>query len=456
MKIFKCVLAAVAVLALANASRAEMRSFTITFGAQTSSTKALDNSDFLTAVKSGRSYIADVSGVVNAFPEVESVKLSSSKNNGSFELTLTPEASIIAEYYEIAAARYNNQRDADASLTLNGLNVAVTSTDFDTIRIEAGPDVQPQRVSSLAVSASKRLYLRSITVFYDSANGSVPEESAAASAPQFLPAGGAVAVGELISVWSATPDAEIRYTTDGSDPTEESTLYTAPFSLPKSTLVKACAYAAGLAPSPVTEASFTVTAPQADVVAHFDFGSPESLNPAVTTPAVKEWVDLDCRSFTDSGAAVCFHATGDGNTHVRLYNSYDAGCDLRLYDGETMTVATLDPAAQIKSIDFEVSLSGTYDISLISEPGEYDLVMRRWTPAENEITREVTFMSVTQSRIRSMSVQLARTTGVRELDYRTGDHAVYYNARGLRMSKRPEPGFYIRVTPEGASKVIIR
>ena len=53
------------------------------------------------------------------------------------------------------------------------------------------------------------------------------------------------------------PDgAEIRYTTDGSVPTAESTLYSVPFSLTATTVVKAIAIKNGVS-SEVTSKTFT-------------------------------------------------------------------------------------------------------------------------------------------------------------------------------------------------------
>ena len=72
------------------------------------------------------------------------------------------------------------------------------------------------------------------------------------SGTQFIPEGGALAV----SLTCATPDAEIRYTLDGSDPTPSSGIYTAPLQLDQTTTTRARAFKAGFAPSDLTMAIY--------------------------------------------------------------------------------------------------------------------------------------------------------------------------------------------------------
>lgn len=64
------------------------------------------------------------------------------------------------------------------------------------------------------------------------------------------------------SIGCATPGAEIRYTLDGSEPTENSSVYSNPLTIDKTTTIKARAYKKGYKPSPVvsviaTEAIFS-------------------------------------------------------------------------------------------------------------------------------------------------------------------------------------------------------
>lgn len=60
-----------------------------------------------------------------------------------------------------------------------------------------------------------------------------------------------------VAITSATPKTEIRYTLDGSIPTEKSQLYTKPFAIQNSVLVKARAFKKGEPPSFVATQQFT-------------------------------------------------------------------------------------------------------------------------------------------------------------------------------------------------------
>lgn len=80
-----------------------------------------------------------------------------------------------------------------------------------------------------------------------------------AEAPTFSPPAGMYEGSVMVSLSSGTMDAEIRYTLDGNDPTATSTLYDGtPIALMQTTTVKAIAIAAGLEPSVVSEATYTI------------------------------------------------------------------------------------------------------------------------------------------------------------------------------------------------------
>ncbi|MGH7793438.1 MAG: chitobiase/beta-hexosaminidase C-terminal domain-containing protein [Candidatus Binatia bacterium] len=77
-------------------------------------------------------------------------------------------------------------------------------------------------------------------------------------APTIMPNGGSYTGPLSVSLQSAVSGASIYFTTDGSSPTQSSTLYTGVINLTKSTIVKARAFKSGYIPSAETSASFAV------------------------------------------------------------------------------------------------------------------------------------------------------------------------------------------------------
>jgi hypothetical protein len=66
-----------------------------------------------------------------------------------------------------------------------------------------------------------------------------------------------------VMLQTATSGGSIYYTTDGSAPTQSSTLYVGAFALTSSATVKAIAFKSGSNPSAVASAAFTVVTPPA-------------------------------------------------------------------------------------------------------------------------------------------------------------------------------------------------
>ncbi|MDG0810395.1 chitobiase/beta-hexosaminidase C-terminal domain-containing protein [Cohnella rhizosphaerae] len=79
--------------------------------------------------------------------------------------------------------------------------------------------------------------------------------------PAALPAGGAVNAGTQVVLTSPTESAAVYYTTDLSEPTASSTLYTGPIVLTGSTTIKAIAVKPGSTNSSVATFEYTVAMP---------------------------------------------------------------------------------------------------------------------------------------------------------------------------------------------------
>src|SRR5699024_12153609 len=72
------------------------------------------------------------------------------------------------------------------------------------------------------------------------------------------PEAGTVPIGTEVTLETRTDGAEIYYTLDGSDPSENGVLYDGPISIETDVTIKTIAQKEDLAPSVVTEFSYTV------------------------------------------------------------------------------------------------------------------------------------------------------------------------------------------------------
>ena len=94
-------------------------------------------------------------------------------------------------------------------------------------------------------------------LFFDPVGGS-PQTVVA---PMFNPGAGAVAAGQQVTISTATAGASIRYTTDGSTPSETAgTLYSTPVTVNSAETIQAIAYEAGMTDSSVSSAGYTISA----------------------------------------------------------------------------------------------------------------------------------------------------------------------------------------------------
>jgi hypothetical protein len=80
---------------------------------------------------------------------------------------------------------------------------------------------------------------------------------ASSSSSDFDPPAGIYSSPIYVTISSTTPGVTIRYTTDGSIPTETlGTIYTSPISITTTTTLKAVAYGNGYSVSPVAQAHY--------------------------------------------------------------------------------------------------------------------------------------------------------------------------------------------------------
>jgi kumamolisin len=110
-----------------------------------------------------------------------------------------------------------------------------------------------------------------------------------AATPSFSPAPGNYASPLSVSILDATPNSTIYYTTDNSNPTTSSAVYTAAIPVNAATTIKAMATAAGFGNSSVATGAYTIGAVDfslSDFPASLTIARSSSGNSTVTVSAV--------------------------------------------------------------------------------------------------------------------------------------------------------------------------
>ena len=147
------------------------------------------------------------------------------------------------------------------------------------------------------------------------------ETGGAVAMPTFSPVGGTYVEAQNVTISCETPDVDIYYTLDGSDPDDESTGYTSPISITETTTIKAIAYDGNDNTSSVATATYTIVTPMtiADVRA-------QGTGTVCTTGIVTSCVGTT-GYIQDNSAAICVYGisltVGDEITVTGALSEYN-------------------------------------------------------------------------------------------------------------------------------------
>lgn len=180
------------------------------------------------------------------------------------------------------------------------------------------------------------------------------------TAPVIFPFGGTFTNATQVTITNGTATSTIRYTTDGTDPTGSSTIYSGPITLTSSATIKAKATAPGMTDSLVKSATFTIVtaSPSSGTAATFvardtatqgnwrgAYGS-DGLNipqlggtfPSyanVTFSGASQWV----WNYTSSDAAALQKLSGTDRIASCWYAASGFSMDVTITDGQTHRLA---------------------------------------------------------------------------------------------------------------------
>jgi alpha-tubulin suppressor-like RCC1 family protein len=185
-----------------------------------------------------------------------------------------------------------------------------------------------------------RLPSRSVSAFY----------SLQPEAPTMTPGTGLYTSPQAVTLASATPSTTVRYTVDGSDPTDASPVYSSPISVATSTALKARAFRLEWTPSPVTSASFT-----------FAYGTlaPPIITPSPGTYAPNQMVTLAAAP----GATIRY--TLNGGIPTEMSSAYTGPISIGLSGTQTIR-------ARAYAVDYTTSalMTATFVVDATPPDGE--------------------------------------------------------------------------------------
>ena len=163
-------------------------------------------------------------------------------------------SNVILSYYVqyegtlTVSGTYYNITSIDGASTAKGSISYPTSTDFTSLN---GKTVT---VTGYYVGVSSNQY-------YNTMLGSIEEVVGSVAAPTFNPAGGTYNEAQTVTISCETPNVSIYYTTDGTDPDDESTLYEGPITVSQTTTIKAIAYDNNDNASAIASATYNIVTP---------------------------------------------------------------------------------------------------------------------------------------------------------------------------------------------------
>ena len=313
----------------------EETSYTITFK------DTGTDSDSSTKVSTIEKIIADGADYVTAIPVADNIynarsgrgiKFGTSSKTGTLELTLAQ--SVKPTKITFDAMQYNAN---EASITVNGNDFDLTGT-VTTYTIEYDGNTE---VTSITLATPvKRAYVTGITIYYIG-NGETPPTPITVAAPTFSVPEGTYTEAQTVTLACETEGAAIYYTLDGTDPTAESTLYTAPITISTTTTVKAIAIKDDVL-STVASATYTFPA-VAENIAAFKALDVNAEAVLTLTDAIVTHANGDNVFVEDATGGICFYKSGAGlvkgnklsGTIYGKYAEYKSLPELAVVSGKT-------------------------------------------------------------------------------------------------------------------------
>lgn len=295
--------------------------------------------------------------------------------------------------------------------------------------------------------------------------------------PVFSPAAGAVFAGTKVEITTSTEGASIHYTTDGSEPTEASALYSEPIEIAEAVTLKAIAVKEGFEASEVVVAEFTIREPGLYKGEFDTFNGGEPKTTYGTYTNATGWT-------AENSAILCGNEEGATDNNPKYSFIGDPTTLAVCMNGKTTAVGKITspvltggikdltfkyglPFADTK-IDFTVTVYGTdgevvatekvapesvekgvaYDFSMeVNYSDDFRIEIMNNSPSESTSNKDRTAIWNLTWNAYSSAIATAEVV--------TDAPAEFFNLQGVRVVN-PESGIFIRRQGNKVEKVVIR
>ena len=198
-----------------------------------------------------------------------------------------------------------------------------------------------------------------------------------AAAPVFSPGAGTYATAQSVTMTSTTSGASIRYTTDGSTPSEiNGTLYSGPVSISATTTLQAIAYESGMIDSTVTSGTYTIGSASSVTINDTDSGI--VYTGTWTHSAGRGLGDYqdDVHYTKTNGDSMSYTFTGTGIAYITEKNTDEGNVDVYMDGVLQQTVDCTNATRLVQQTVYTASglASGTHTLKLAKASGTFMLV----------------------------------------------------------------------------------
>ena len=208
--------------------------------------------------EAGKDYLDGASGISRVFKGTTGLKFGNSNNGGTITFSLDNETEWKVSHITLNAKSYNGNNVTFTVSTDNGKSETTSAIGSNLGGYTL--DFDDSAITSITISASARAYLKGFTITYDCAP--------VVEAPVIKPHTGTYYYGQNVVI-TAAEGTTIHYTTDGSEPTIDSDVYSGSFwpaFIPGRTYtVKAIAVDGNGNISPVSTATYTWATPSVTI-----------------------------------------------------------------------------------------------------------------------------------------------------------------------------------------------